>query len=320
MLRTYFLSRSVGASASKGALFSEDEAVRQTFRENALEEYDHCRLFYRPDDRQRGANATDQLPISRLVDEHYMAVAECDQWGHVLSALYQEQTSMFHADVLSAYDQIEARYGLPDRFSGWRKHLALDVDCDHAGDFIQVIDKPRPLPPLSGAIALVHAWASARLLLASLDEIVGVQVEQRSAAGADVSYINWRLRFIALKALAGARSESDSVAFGDLLAAVESLAPHSDTLPPLTWTVNLETVVSLNALQSAAGSASRFRRELRRAASAGPIQQALYRLRTVISGRSRSILLNPQPIEAGVAAIPNTSVMLADLLGANLHS
>lgn len=320
VLRTYYLSRSVGMSAAAGALHSGDPLVRRTFFENALEEYDHCRVHYGLADGPlatlgAGRAGAGQLPVSRMIDDHFLAIAECDQWGHALSALYQEQTIMFRDDVLAVYDSLESRYGLEGLFHGWRSHVGVDETCDHAGAFAAIFAQSRPINPLATAIALTHAWASASLITLSLDEIAGraAKPAAEQTTPGDLGYVLWRLRFIFLKAMSRSRSEDAVVALGDLLAAAEKALARNG-FDPESWTIGLRVIVLLNRLQSHADRPADFRRALHRAAASDSLGRPLAALSEALDERSAA-WVKPSGGRPPPPALPNRETSLRQLLG-----
>lgn len=255
--RTYFLSRSVGASASKGALHSLDKKCREIFLKNALEEYDHCHVFY----GTRGPielNSADlaQPAISAAIDTHFISMGEFDQWGHALSALYQERTAMFARDAAQSYDAIKATYKLEGTFDGWKQHLGVDYNEDHAGDFASIFENDRRLDRQESVVALIHAWTSAMLLKSSIDQLDTPHKHSSSPFRASTPYVLGRLHFIVLKAMSNAHQEQDIVPFGDMLVAIQSATTEKPANS--NWKVNLHTVLALNDLQKSANDPGIF--------------------------------------------------------------
>lgn len=310
--RTYFLSRSVGASASKGALFSNDAVCRKTFLKNALEEYDHCRDFYGssgPVDLE--VLDLQQPPISWMIDAHFRAMAECDQWGHALSALYQERTAMFSRDAVASYDLLKSAYGLQGSFDGWKAHLGVDRDEDHAGDFVRIFEPNRSIARIEGLFALTHAWTTSRILKASIDQLLDGEQPDVSNFEAHTPYTIRRLRWIFLKALSNAVLEEHMVLFGDLLTAAIQ-ADRADT-GGICWRVGLHNVLALNELQDAAGRPLDFVDVMRRCLGGDNFHAVRHELEGYLNRRSVSSLdVAREPVSL---AIEDAQVTLDELLG-----
>jgi len=139
MLRTYHLSRSVGPTAARGALYSPLPHVRRTFLKSAIEEYSHCEIYYFPEHQIfnldsewiRGLVPT---PAATAFDKQMAIIAEDDWLAHTIVALFQEYTGAFGENALATYARLEKKFGLGGFFNGWKDHIGYDTDHSHADD------------------------------------------------------------------------------------------------------------------------------------------------------------------------------------------
>jgi pyrroloquinoline quinone (PQQ) biosynthesis protein C len=318
-LRTYFLSRSVGATAATGALFSRDARCRRAFFKNALAEYDHYEQFYRVAGSGPGGqgHAGEQLPISRMIDEHFAAIAECDEWGHALSALYQERTAMFGKAALKTYARIEELYGPVADFPGWSAHLGVDLDEDHAGEFAGLFSDPEPLSTEESVSALLHSWASAMLITASLEELME-PCEPSPSSGCEAPrwYVLRRLRFILLRALGGTLDERYIVRLGDLVRAVDSLVQKPAQSVAWNAPVRLDVIIDMNRLHRLAAQPEALFAALGTLLASNPFCQTLSAIDRALPERSRGLLQTSETsLDAGARSVPHAHIAPAQLLG-----
>src|SRR4029077_634797 len=176
MIHNYHVSRSAGVIAARMATGSRNPDLKAFFREDALEEYWHCDAFYFVE--QSGINLTAAdvknyvpLPASTAFEDHALRAAEEDPLGHLLIAYFQESSIIFRQDSERFYDSIEANYGLKDAFNGWRKHMSLDLDHDHAGELEARFDDKRVITLGDARASLRIVQLAQYFLLKALDQI-----------------------------------------------------------------------------------------------------------------------------------------------------
>jgi hypothetical protein len=266
MVHNYHVSRSAGVIAARMAATTQDAGLREFFREDALEEFWHCDAFYFVD--QVGVQLTPSdvksyvaLPASTAFEDHALRVAEENSLGHLLIAYFQESSIIFRPDSERFYDLVEANYELSNAFVGWRKHMTLDMDHDHAGELEARFDDYQE-------ISLAHAKSAIRavqlaqfFLLKALDQIVAhanvenalvlrlpsTMVHQNRGKVAKVvgslsydagSYLLTAVRDGAFRALALARTHDQIIAAGRLASHLRDV-PSRDGLatPEEPWLI-----------------------------------------------------------------------------------
>jgi hypothetical protein len=270
MIHNYHVSRSAGVIAARMALTTRDDDLREFFREDALEEYWHCDAFYFVEQAGAMLPAADvkryvPLPASTAFEDHALRVAEEDSLGHLLIAYFQESSIIFREDSEQFYDTVESNYSLFDAFSGWRKHMTLDLDHDHAGELEARFDDEQ-LITMNAAAASIRAVQLAQFfLIQALDQIAAhAQLEDaltprlpewfngpsaskrpdsRVWSQAEGAYLLHAVRDGAFRALAFARSHDQIIALGKLASVLGAIAAH-DVPPPLDpWLVAIRNFV-----------------------------------------------------------------------------
>jgi hypothetical protein len=89
----------------------------------------------------------------------------------LLIAYFQESSIIFRQDSERFYDTIEANYGLKDAFKGWRRHMTLDLDHDHAGELEARFDDAREITLEEAKVSLRTVQLAQFFLLKALDQI-----------------------------------------------------------------------------------------------------------------------------------------------------
>lgn len=177
LLYTYHLSRSAGMSAARSATFLRRPGLRGVFARSALEEYSHCEDFFfvrhpnlRVTDRQ--VHEAVQLPSCVAFDQQMLRMAEDDWLGHVLAALFQENTAAFHRPATEFHALVSRNYRLGDYFSHWERHVLLDLGESHADQFSALLNSAEQVPRSSLVYSLHDAWITYQFLLGALDDIM----------------------------------------------------------------------------------------------------------------------------------------------------
>jgi len=158
------------------ATAARDPDLKAFFRGDALEEYWHCDAFYFAEQSGVNLSADDvkayvPLPASTAFEDRALRAAEDDPLGHLLIAYFQESSVIFRQDSERFYDTIEANYGLQDAFKGWRKHMTLDLDHDHAGELEARFDDERVITLEEARASLRTIQLAQFFLLKALDQI-----------------------------------------------------------------------------------------------------------------------------------------------------
>jgi hypothetical protein len=179
-LRTYHLSRSAGATAARGAVYSPEPQIRATFLKSAIEEYSHCERYYFPVHSTFGLEARwvqrlIPFPSSVAFDHQMSVIAEDDWLAHTTVAFFQEYTAQFRDNACALYDRIETTYGLEGFFEGWKEHIGYDVDQSHANDFEDLFAGSLELPRKDVIRSLEAAGITVEYLAISLDELSTVE-------------------------------------------------------------------------------------------------------------------------------------------------
>jgi hypothetical protein len=145
IIHNYHISRSAGPIAARMATHAPQARLRTFFRKDAVEEYWHCDSFYFVDNddlalSEASAKAYIPLPASMAFEDHALRAAEEDWLGHLLIAYFQEASILFRGESEQFYDAVEEAFGLKGFFSGWRRHMALDLDHGHADGVRKAFD------------------------------------------------------------------------------------------------------------------------------------------------------------------------------------
>lgn len=248
MIHNYHVSRSAGVIAARMASFARNGDERAFFQQDALEEYWHCDAFYFVRKADVELNAADvkayvPLPASTGFEEHALRMGEEDPIAHLLIAYFQESSIVFHRDSEAFYDQVEQHYGIPGAFIGWRRHMSLDLDHDHAGELEARFDDRTLISREDAERAIRNAHIAQFFLLRALDEIAahadkdnGVSLRQPSAIANKLDqialqrrrplsadeglYLLGVMRDAAFHALAFSRAHDDIIAAGRFAALI----------------------------------------------------------------------------------------------------
>jgi hypothetical protein len=249
MTHNYHVSRSAGVIAARMAIAARDPGLKAFFREDALEEYWHCDAFYFVEQADINLTAADvknyvPLPASTAFEDHALRAAEEDPLGHLLIAYFQESSIIFRQDSERFYDTIEANYGLKDAFKGWRKHMTLDLDHDHAGELEARFDDGREITLEEAKASLRTVQLAQFFLLKALDQIAehcqvanAVRLRLPTAlalsdqSGGSIKlrrssalFFLAALRDAAFRALALARTHDQIIAIGRLASKLDSVS------------------------------------------------------------------------------------------------
>ncbi|HDR7799707.1 TPA: hypothetical protein QCY03_003509 [Bacillus tropicus] len=251
MIHNYHVSRSAGVIAARMAASTKDKELRAFFREDALEEYWHCDKFYFVEQAGFKLSASDvknyvPLPASTAFEDHALRVAEEDPLGHLLIAYLQESSIIFREESEEFYDTIENNYKLSNAFVGWRKHMTLDMDHDHAGELEACFDDKKELTLSEVATSIRSVQLAQFYLLRALDQIAEyASIEDALSPRLPISLVNnihgrndisaksmtldsgiylfQAVRDGAFRALALARTHDQIIVSGDLAARTASI-------------------------------------------------------------------------------------------------
>ena len=248
VLHNYHVSRSAGVIAARRAVRTREPSARNIFRKDALDEFWHCDAFYFVGHPQLPlepgrCKAYVPLPASRAFEDLALRAAADDGLTHLLIAYFQESSIVFRRDCEEFYDRVEAQYDLPGFFNGWRRHLALDIDEDHAGGLAALFDSDRSISRdeaerAIGALQMAHFFLVAALDQASAftgDAASAISDRQperlrerlANASAGNPATEGFRDRLVAaaraasFEALARARTHDEIMAAGRLAAALE---------------------------------------------------------------------------------------------------
>ena len=264
MIHNYHISRSAGTIAARMAVSTRDRELRDFFRQDSLEEYWHCDAFYFVEQAgvKLSSNAVKRyvpLPASTAFEEHALRCAEEDPLAHLLIAYFQESSIIFRSDSEEFYDLIEKNYEIPGAFRGWRRHMTLDCDHDHAGELGARFDDVNPLDLAAAQGSIRKVQAAHFFLMRALDQISAqaenedaVAVRQptaiqndpivnivRSAEMSQLSclYLLEAVRDASFRALAFARNHEQIMAAGNLASRMKSLGSEFNALrePVAPW-------------------------------------------------------------------------------------
>ncbi len=260
MVHNYHVSRSAGVIAARMAASTPDPELRAFFREDALGEYWHCDVFYFVEQSGIRLGASDvksyvPLPASTAFEDHALRIAEENPLGHLLIAYFQESSIIFRQDSERFYDAVEANYGLSNTFVGWRKHMTLDMDHDHAGELEARFDDEKVISTADAAAAIRAVQLAQFFLFKALDQIAAHanledaltprlpssitksdlngprQGGNRLTRSAGV-YLLQAIRDGAFRALALARTHDQIIAAGRLASGAAKIASQESTVAP----------------------------------------------------------------------------------------
>jgi TENA/THI-4/PQQC family protein len=186
VIHNYHVSRSAGVIAARRASRADDPAARQAYRKDALEEFWHCDAFYFVRHRKlllepEACKAYVPLPGSRAFEDLALRAAETDGLAHLLIAYFQESSIVFRRESEGFYDRVEERFGLPGFFDGWRRHLALDIDQDHAGGLAALFDSAREVPREEANRAILCLQMAHHFLVSALDQALSCEGDEAAA-------------------------------------------------------------------------------------------------------------------------------------------
>jgi hypothetical protein len=257
-LHNYHISRSAGVIAARMASQPLGPFLRQSFRDDALEEFWHCDSFYfvhsgRLRIDSMSAKAYVPLPAVRAFEDVALHAADTDWLAHLLIAYFQESSIAFGQESERFYDAVEDRYGLPGFFKGWRQHLALDRDQDHAGGLASLVDGSRVVSRCMVEQSVEIVQLAHHYLLTALDQLMASPTEAHAAilqrqpstiaaAGPNAErvlpncwwpYLRSKLEEAAFAALAHVRDHDGIMAAGNLAAAMRGTNGDEAELGPL---------------------------------------------------------------------------------------
>lgn len=256
MIHNYHVSRSAGVIAARMASYASSANERAFFQQDALEEYWHCDAFYfvrKANVELSPADVKSYVPLAASTgfEEHALRMAEEDPIAHLLIAYFQESSIVFRSDSEAFYDQVEKHYGIPDAFIGWRRHMTLDLDHDHAGELESRFDDQVRITRSQAEKAIRNVHLAQFFLLRALDDIAahgqfdsGVALRQplavvdsnktapqmraRKLTRSDGTYLLQAIRDAAFRALAFARDHESIISAGRFAALVQVAAVDTD--------------------------------------------------------------------------------------------
>ena len=174
--RTYYLSKSAGATAARSVTCSSRKSVRAAFLKSAIEEYSHHHSFYslqplldkigQGDIAFQGAT-----PGCVAFDDQMLSIATRDDCAHVFVALFQENTAEFSNQANHFYDFVESRLNIPGALAGWRTHISFDHEHGHASDFKELLKEFIDMSEHSLRISVLRASATLDFLVESFNEL-----------------------------------------------------------------------------------------------------------------------------------------------------
>jgi hypothetical protein len=313
-LHNYHISRSAGVIAARKASQSTSDFLRRSFRADALEEFWHCDAFYFVEGGRLPidpaiAKTYVPLPAIRAFEDVALRAAETDGLAHLLIAYFQESSIAFGEESLRFYDEVEDRYGLPGFFKGWRRHLTLDREHDHAGGLAALFGDNETVSRATierslRSVQLAHHYLTAALdqLMGSPETVSGAISQRQPAAivnafhaksfaplpGPWWPYFRRKMEEAAFTALSRGRDHDEVMAAGNLAAALQALDDDDREMaaPENPWLAaagsflveqaqDLRTLLALARDLTSNGFCDRFvtRSRLRLAASAaGPVE------------------------------------------------
>lgn len=265
--RTYYLSKSAGATAARSAARSPRREVRRAFKKSCIEEYGHHREFYAlsPLLEKIGQRAiAGRGPTLGCVafDDHMLAIAGSDDLAHVFVALFQEKTAEFCDAANDFYDSVEHRLDIPGALAGWRTHISFDHEHGHASDLSELFSAFDGIPIEDLKRSLLRASATIDFLVESLSEV------DCAASPLPVQEPSRAIRAEILSGLAPILAEAmshcteapgDLIAFGKVLEEISKTYPFaSETRMP----ERLGAAAVLARLEHIAAQTNRFKAAL----------------------------------------------------------
>lgn len=260
--RTYFLSKSAGATASRSVVSSLRPAVRSAFLKSAIEEYTHHHSFYalqpllttigHPEVAEQGPT-----PGCVAFDDQMLSIAGHDDLAHVFVALFQERTAEFSDKANEFYDHVEKQLAIAGALTGWRTHISYDHSHGHASDLDALLGEFGGMSVDATSRSVRQACATIDFLVESLDEMDQFQWLVPTGSSSD------RLRKDVLGGLGyllvAAMSHSVEhpallVAFGRMLEMLTRRHPVQEPQPP-TW---LGALAIVNRLEHVTAQPDRF--------------------------------------------------------------
>ncbi len=188
--RTYYLSKSAGATAARSVMCSSRDSVRVAFLKSAIEEYSHHHSFYalRPLlDKIGRSDVASQGPTPGCVafDDQMLSIAGHDDCAHVFVALFQEKTAEFSNQANDFYDFVESKLHIPNALAGWRTHISFDHEHGHASDLEELLKEFVDMSEQALRNAVLRASATIDFLVESLNELEQAEWARPSAQVSD---------------------------------------------------------------------------------------------------------------------------------------
>jgi hypothetical protein len=227
VVHNYHVSRSAGPIAARFACHGGEPAWRESFRQDALEEFWHCDRFYFAGDDALGSvsmKAEFPLPSSMAFEELGLRTAEEDWLGHLLIAWFQESSVMFQEGANRFYDAVERNYQIGPYFAGWRQHMRLDDEHAHAGRLERLFELPKSITHEQLRRALRRMQLAHYFLTTALDEIAGIRPESGELGVEHHRALFASLAEASLRGLSSAAGHRDVMAAGQLHQALDRFA------------------------------------------------------------------------------------------------
>jgi hypothetical protein len=199
--RTYFLSRSAGATAARAAISSARADVKFAFFKSALEEYSHHDLFYKPSQilSRIGFELLDysSIPSASLAfDDQMSVIAEHDDLAHIFVALFQEKTVLFSTEANKLYDHLENVFDAANAFKGWRKHIEFDDEHGHSDDLEGLLSSKLSANKDEFHRSILAASVTVDFLIESLNEIEKLECINPFPCNRNIQQIDHELRSV----------------------------------------------------------------------------------------------------------------------------
>jgi hypothetical protein len=118
------------------------------------------------------------LPGSTAFEEAALRAADESWIGHLLIAYFQESGIVFRDNSEDFYNEVEANYGLKNFFTGWRRHMTLDLDHGHADGLRDLLDSDQVVSISDVNRGLQSVQLAHFFLVPTLDQI---QAQEGSA-------------------------------------------------------------------------------------------------------------------------------------------
>ena len=260
--RTYFLSKSAGATASRSVVSSSRPAVRAAFLKSAIEEYTHHQAFYalQPLLTSIGhSEIAEQGPTPGCVafDDQMLSIAGHDDLAHVFVALFQERTAEFSDKANEFYDHVETQLDIAGALAGWRTHISYDHSHGHASDLDALLEEFGGMSVDAISRSVGQACATIDFLVESLDEME--QFHRLVPTGSSSDRLRKdvldRLGYLLVAAMShSVEHPALLVAFGRMLEMLTRRHPVQESQPP-TW---LGALAIVNRLEHVSAQPDRF--------------------------------------------------------------